>query len=123
MKLLSRIAMISAAVAACSSGTTWAQSGNTKPIDLSCKFLPPSEPETFEFRIDNAANTVSWESGGGPQVVRAVFTANSIAFRSYSIDRATLKLTRKNDSLYVRAWGLPPIEFAECAVVEKKTKI
>ncbi|WP_228383660.1 hypothetical protein [Sphingopyxis fribergensis] len=123
MKMLTGIAMASAAVAACWSGAAWAQTGSEKPTDLSCKFLPPSAPETFELRIDTSANTVSWESRGGPQAARAVFTANNIAFRNFSIDRETLKLTRKNDSLYVRAWGLPPIEHAECAVVEKKTKI
>lgn len=123
MKMVTGVAMGAAAVMACWSGATWAQADGDKPTDLSCKFLPPSEPETFELRIDTAANTVSWESRGGPQAVRAVFTADSIAFRNFSIDRATLKLTRKNDSLYVRAWGLPPIEHAECAIVEKKTKI
>lgn len=80
MKMLNGIATASAAVSGCWPETVSAQAGNEKPTDLSRKFLPPSAPETFELRIDTAANIVSWESRRGPQAVRAVFTAKSIAW-------------------------------------------
>jgi len=76
----------------------------------------------MKFRLDDAAQTASWESTGGPQTRRAIFTTDTVSFASFKIDRMSLKLSRTNNDLFVEALKLPPIEYAQCSVVVTKAQ-
>lgn len=85
------------------------------PVNLKCEFDDRGKALPMELALDEDAATASfyWPMTGTAVKERANFLPNQVLFSSFTIDRASLQITRAEIS------GIPSIT-GQCAIVEIK---
>jgi hypothetical protein len=71
-------------------------SAEAAPVYLHCQFNAPVDPAPMDLTLNEESSTVQYvfPDIGYAGVAKAIFTADSVAFNGFTIDRTNLQYTR-----------------------------